>query len=227
MKTIYRKFIFLVVLTILAIFFSLPSFIKHLPDGLSKILASDGMRLGLDLQGGMSLILKVNLPQAVQTRLELNITDLRQNLKERGITLGPTESRGSNHVHLQLLNPSDLGSLQKILAREYPNLVLLSASQTRKAASVDLGLNAKEVRDIKDNSVAQSVEIIRNRIDQFGVSEPVLLQQGKDEIVVQLPGIKDPQRAIQLIGRTAQLEFKLVDSQADIDLSALRSEELV
>ncbi|MCG6973736.1 MAG: protein translocase subunit SecD [Desulfobacterales bacterium] len=226
MKTIYRKFIFLVVLTILAIFFSLPSFIKHLPDGLSKILASDGMRLGLDLQGGMSLILKVNLPQAVQTRLELNITDLRQNLKERGITLGPTESRGSNHVHLQLLNPSDLETLQKILAREYPNLVLLSASQTRQAASVDLGLNAKAVRDIEDNSVDQSVEIIRNRIDQFGVSEPVLLQQGKDEIVVQLPGIKDPQRAIQLIGRTAQLEFKLVDSQADIDLRALIAEKI-
>ncbi|MGA7145777.1 MAG: protein translocase subunit SecD [Desulfobacterales bacterium] len=226
MKTIYRKFIFLVVLTILAIFFSLPSFIKHLPDGLAKILASDGMRLGLDLQGGMSLILKVNLPQAVQTRLELNITDLRQNLKERGITMGPTESRGSNHVHLQLLNPSDLGSLQKILAREYPNLVVLSASQTRKAASVDLGLNAKTVHDIEDNSVAQSVEIIRNRIDQFGVSEPVLLQQGKDEIVVQLPGIKDPQRAIQLIGRTAQLEFKLVDSQADIDLPALIAEKI-
>jgi SecD/SecF fusion protein len=226
LKTIYRKFIFLVVLTILAIFFSLPSFIKHLPDGLAKILASDGMRLGLDLQGGMSLILKVNLPQAVQTRLELNITDLRQNLKERGITMGPTESRGSNHVHLQLLNPSDLGSLQKILAREYPNLVVLSASQTRKAASVDLGLNAKTVHDIEDNSVAQSVEIIRNRIDQFGVSEPVLLQQGKDEIVVQLPGIKDPQRAIQLIGRTAQLEFKLVDSQADIDLPALIAEKI-
>jgi SecD/SecF fusion protein len=162
----------------------------------------------------------------VQTRLELNITDLRQNLKERGITMGPTESRGSNHVHLQLLNPSDLGSLQKILAREYPNLVVLSASQTRKAASVDLGLNAKTVHDIEDNSVAQSVEIIRNRIDQFGVSEPVLLQQGKDEIVVQLPGIKDPQRAIQLIGRTAQLEFKLVDSQADIDLPALIAEKI-
>jgi SecD/SecF fusion protein len=119
-----------------------------------------------------------------------------------------------------------LGSLQKILAREYPNLVVLSASQTRKAASVDLGLNAKTVHDIEDNSVAQSVEIIRNRIDQFGVSEPVLLQQGKDEIVVQLPGIKDPQRAIQLIGRTAQLEFKLVDSQADIDLPALIAEKI-
>jgi SecD/SecF fusion protein len=226
LKTIYRKLIFLAVLTLLAVFFSLPSFIKNLPEGLAKILASDGMHLGLDLQGGMSLILKVNLPQAVQTRLELNMTDLRQNLKERGIAVGPTETLGSNHVHLQLLKPSDLGSLQNILAREYPNLVLLSASQTQKEAYVDLGLKAKEVRDIEDSSVAQSVEILRNRIDQFGVSEPVLLQQGKDEIVVQLPGIKDPERAIQLIGRTAQLEFKLVDSQADIDLSTLIAEKI-
>jgi len=226
MKTIYRKFIFLAVLTLLAIFSSLPSFIKNLPNGLAKILASDGMRLGLDLQGGMSLILKVNLPQAVQTRLELNITDLKQNLKERGIALGPTESAGSNRVRLQFLNPSDSESLEKILAQEYPNLVLLSTTRTQDAAYVDLGLNAKAVRDIEDNSVAQSVEIIRNRIDQFGVSEPVLLQQGKDEIVVQLPGIKDPERAIQLIGRTAQLEFKLVDSQADIDLPALIAEKI-
>jgi SecD/SecF fusion protein len=221
LKTIYRKLIFLAVLTLLAVFFSLPSFVKNLPEGLAKIFASDGMRLGLDLQGGMSLILKVNLPQAVQTRLELNMTDLRQNLKERGIAVGPTETLGSNHVRLQLSKPSDLGSLQDILAREYPSLVLISASRTSNEAYVDLGLNAKEVRDIEDSSVAQSVEILRNRIDQFGVSEPVLLQQGKDEIVVQLPGIKDPERAIQLIGRTAQLEFKLVDSQADIDLPAL------
>ncbi|MEJ2656487.1 MAG: hypothetical protein P8012_04735, partial [Desulfobacterales bacterium] len=225
MMTIYRKFIFLAVLTLLAVFFSLPSFIKNLPDGLAKILASDGMRLGLDLQGGMSLILKVNLPQAVHTRLELTMTDLRQNLRERGITLGPIESLGSNHVHLQLLNPSDLGSVQNIVSREYPNLTLLSVSRTKKEAYVDLGLNAKEVRNIENNAVAQSLEIIRNRIDQFGVSEPVLLQQGKDEIVVQLPGIKDPERAIQLIGRTAQLEFKLVDSQSGIDLSALIAEK--
>jgi SecD/SecF fusion protein len=226
MNTIYRKFIFLAVLTLFAVLSSLPSFIKNLPGGLAKIFASDGMRLGLDLQGGMSLILKVNLPQAVRTRLELSMTDLRQNLREKGTAVGQTETLGSNHVHLKLLNPSDMGSIQKILTREYPNLILLSASTTQKEAYLDLGLNAKEVRDIEDNSVAQSVEIIRNRIDQFGVSEPVLLQQGKDEIVVQLPGIKDPERAIQLIGRTAQLEFKLVDSQASVDLSSLIAEEI-
>jgi SecD/SecF fusion protein len=226
MKTIRRKFIFLAVLTLLAVFLSLPSFIKNLPEGLSKISASGGMRLGLDLQGGMSLILKVDLPQAVHTRLELSTTDLRQSLQEHGITLGPTETLGSNQVRLQLANPSELESLQKILAQDFPDLIVLSASQTQEQAYVDLGLNAKEVLNIEDNSVAQSLEIIRNRIDQFGVSEPVLLQQGKDEIVVQLPGIKDPERAIQLIGRTAQLEFKLVDSQAEIDLPALIAEAI-
>ena len=69
--------------------------------------------------------------------------------------------------------------------------------------------------------MAQSLEIIRNRIDQFGVSEPVLVKQGKDEIVVQLPGVKDPERALELIGRTAQLQFKLVDPEARVDLAGL------
>ena len=69
--------------------------------------------------------------------------------------------------------------------------------------------------------LSQSLEIIRNRIDQFGVTEPTIVRQGSDEIVVQLPGVKDPQRAMDLIGRTAQLEFKLVDSETKIDLAGL------
>jgi SecD/SecF fusion protein len=220
-KSIRRKFIFLAALTLFAILFSLPSFIKNLPAGLQKILSSDGMRLGLDLQGGMNLILKVNLTQAVQSQLEQTLTDLRAALKEKKIASGPVETVGSNHLRLQIPNPADMASLREILAREFPNLTLLSSSQNAGQANVDLAITAKEVNYIENNSVDQSLEIIRNRIDQFGVSEPMLVKQGKDEIVVQLPGVKDPERALELVGRTAQLQFKLVDSQAGADLSAL------
>ena len=219
-KPIRRKFIFLAILTLSAIFFSLPSFIKNLPPGLQRMLSSDGMRLGLDLQGGMNLILKVNLTQAVKSQLEQSVTDLMAAMKEKNISAGPVETVGSNLVRLQLPNPSDMDSLRKIVAREFPNLTLLSSSQNAGRADVDLALNAKEVNTIEDNSLTQSLEIIRNRIDQFGVSEPLLVKQGKDEIVVQLPGVKDPERALELVGRTAQLQFKLVDSQAGADLSA-------
>ena len=219
-KPIRRKFIFLALLTLCAIFFSLPSFTKNLPPGLQRILSTDGMRLGLDLQGGMNLILKVNLTQAVKSQLEQSVADLKTAMNEKNISTGAVETVGSNLVRLQLADPSDMTSLRKIVAQQFPNLTLVSASQNAGRADAELALDAKEVSYIEDNSVAQSLEIIRNRIDQFGVSEPMLVKQGKDEIVVQLPGIKEPERALELIGRTAQLQFKLVDSQAGADLSA-------
>ena len=220
-KSIRRKFIFLAVLTLAAVFFSWPSFTKKIPAPLQKILSSDGMRLGLDLQGGMNLILKVNLKQAVQNQLEQSLTDFKNALRQKGISSGAVETIGSNHVRLQLFNKSDMAESREILRREFPNLTLVSASRNAGRADVDLALSPKEVGYIEDNSVAQSLEIIRNRIDQFGVSEPVLVKQGKDEIVVQLPGVKDPERALELIGRTAQLQFKLVDPEARVDLAGL------
>ena len=82
------------------------------------------------------------------------------------------------------------------------------------------------VTELQDNTRAQSLEIIRNRIDQFGVTEPVIVPQGEDQIVVQLPGLQDPQRAIGLIGQTAQLEFKLVEDQHGLNLDELIDQAL-
>ena len=79
--------------------------------------------------------------------------------------------------------------------------------------TLDLAYSEKEIANLKDNAIHQALETIRNRIDQFGVSEPVIVQQGESNILVQLPGVKDPERALELIGKTAQLEFKLVDEE--------------
>ena len=76
-----------------------------------------------------------------------------------------------------------------------------------------MSLKPEEVKRLQEQTLNQSLEVMRNRIDQFGVTEPVMVRQGADQIVVQLPGIQDPQRALDLIGKTAQLEFKLVDDQ--------------
>ena len=84
-----------------------------------------------------------------------------------------------------------------------------------------LALRPQVVTELQDNARAQSLEIIRNRIDQFGVTEPIIVPQGEDQIVVQLPGLQDPQRAIELIGQTAQLEFKLVEDQHGLNLDEL------
>ncbi|HHB75794.1 MAG TPA: protein translocase subunit SecD, partial [Desulfobulbus sp.] len=94
-------------------------------------------------------------------------------------------------------------------------------AQAGSFPKITLRLTKDEIDFIKKNAVNQSLEIIRNRIDQFGVAEPVILRQGENEIVVQLPGVKDPKRAMGLIGQTAQLEFKLVADDAGINLQKL------
>ncbi|MDX1776116.1 MAG: protein translocase subunit SecD, partial [Desulfobulbales bacterium] len=104
-----------------------------------------------------------------------------------------------------------------LVADDFPNLNVEIQAEEGSFPRIFLSLSSEEVDYIKKNSVTQSLEIIRNRIDQFGVAEPVIVRQGVDEIVVQLPGVKDPDRALGLIGQTAQLEFKLLDEESALD----------
>ena len=113
-------------------------------------------------------------------------------------------------------------AVRQILKEEFPNLEIMEQGPGFLA----LGIKAGEIENIKENAVSQTLEILRNRIDQFGVEEPVIVRQGSDEIVLQLPGIRDPQRAMAIVGRTAQLEFKLVATEPQVDLAALVQQAL-
>ena len=219
-----RKFLFLGGLIALAAIFALPSVVRTLPSWWKKILPAEGMRLGLDLQGGMYLTLKVNLARAVQNHLDLSLADLRETLRRRHAEFGSTETVVPDRTRMHFPSFAAAEQARKIVAEDFPFLDASAGSLPDGNAYLDLGVKQKEVQNIQESSVSQSLEVIRNRIDQFGVTEPVLARQGTDEIVVQLPGIKDPARAIELIGRTAQLEFKLVDTEADVDLPALIDE---
>ncbi len=101
--------------------------------------------------------------------------------------------------------------VKAVIRDNYPNLVTSFSGDT-----LEITLSSVEKKRIKSNAVDQALEIIRNRIDEFGVAEPTIHKQGENEIVVQLPGVKDPKRAIELIGKTARLEFKLVDDESPI-----------
>jgi SecD/SecF fusion protein len=219
-----KKFIFLGVLLVLAVVFSLPSVVKTLPGWWTRILPAEGMRLGLDLQGGMYLTLKVDLPRAIQNQLDLSLSDLRETLRRRHAEFGTTENVGPNRARMDFSSLPPAEQALRIVTEDFPFLDGSVGSLSGGKAYLDVSLKSKEVANIQESSVSQSLEVIRNRIDQFGVTEPIIARQGSDEIVVQLPGIKDPERAIRLIGRTAQLEFKLVDTEANVDLPALIEE---
>jgi len=198
-----------------------PSFYEDTPDWWKTYLAPSGLQLGLDLQGGMHLVLRVDLDKAVENSLDLAAADLTEGLAEKNITAVRLDSPDPAQIILTLPNTGAVDTINQVIEEDFPNLNVKVEAEAGSFPRISLKLTGEEIDFIRKNAVAQSLEIIRNRIDEFGVAEPVIIRQGEDEIVVQLPGIKDPDRAIELIGKTAQLAFKLVADNAGIDLPAL------
>lgn len=199
-----------------------PSFYQDTPDWWKKYMAPEGLRLGLDLQGGMHLVLKVNREKAAENTLELAATNLKDSLSEESITAVRTTSGSKDTIIFTLPNT---GALEKVKAiiNEDEDIKARIEKNEGSFPRIFLSLTKKKLDYIENNAVEQSLEIIRNRIDQFGVAEPVIIRQGEDEIVIQLPGIRDPDRAMELIGQTAQLQFKVVAEAPGINLDELIS----
>uniref|UniRef100_UPI004055DA55 protein translocase subunit SecD n=1 Tax=Candidatus Electronema sp. TaxID=2698783 RepID=UPI004055DA55 len=202
----------------------LPSFYKDTPDWWKKYLAPKGLQLGLDLQGGMHLVLRADIDRAVRNSLDLAASDLKDGLSDQGISAVRMDSPNPEQAILTLPNTGAVDLVKKTVKDDFPNLDVDIQAEAGSFPRITLRLKEKEVDFIRQNAVAQSLEIIRNRIDQFGVAEPVIIRQGENEIVVQLPGVKDPERAIGLIGQTAQLEFKMVADEGGLDLGQLVSQ---
>ncbi|BCO10201.1 hypothetical protein GF1_25770 [Desulfolithobacter dissulfuricans] len=222
--TLKLKIGLLVSLILFSIIVLVPSFYPSTPDWWKKYLAPTGLKLGLDLQGGMHLVLRVDLEKALENSLDLAASDLKEGLAEKGITAVRMDSGDPHKVVFTLPNTGAVDTVRKIIEEDFPNLDVQVAAEEGSFPRITLQLKKDEVEFIRKNAVAQSLEIIRNRIDQFGVAEPVIIRQGENEIVVQLPGVKDPKRAMGLIGQTAQLEFKLVADDAGVDLPRLIDE---
>jgi len=203
----------LIVLAVIvaALMYIYPSVAPSLPTWWQKILPSEKVHLGLDLRGGMHLMLEVQTEKAVESSLDRTIEELKYNLRKARIPVKVIERIEGRTVEVELVKPEQLDKFNEILDNDFGYLVTQSTREDEGRVKVTLGIHDREAKRIEDLSVRQALETIRNRIDQFGVTEPDIRPQGKDRVVVQLPGIKDTKRAVELIGQTARLEFKLVD----------------
>ncbi len=167
------------------------------------------INLGLDLQGGIHLVLGVQVDKAIDNQAERVAADLNAALDRKGV--GVTRvARHGREITVELASPQSWNDAVTA-AREFPEYEVKKEDQA--AGRFALVMTAREERRIADLAVRQGVETIRNRVDQFGVAEPTITRQGEDRILIQLPGIQDPERAKALIGKTALLEFKLVDDR--------------
>jgi preprotein translocase subunit SecD len=169
---------------------------------------SEPMNLGLDLQGGMHLVLEVQVEQAVENTTERLLEEARRLLDKEKIEAARLVREGPQGIFLKVVKAEERDKAQRALGE------LATMDKVPGGAPDELGLTlqTREVKRIQELAVRQSLETIRNRVDQFGVAEPHIVPEGDRRIVVQLPGIKDPQRAINLIGKTALLELKGVDT---------------
>jgi preprotein translocase subunit SecD len=192
---------------VLAIIFFLPNtpLFKSMPDWWQKNMPNKGIVLGLDLQGGLHLVFEVEGDKAVEIDAERIASNLNSVFARKNIN-----ASAKNEGVFVTVTPASM-DIRKIIDDTYPGLSLVESSGVLKYTRSE-----KEKQHIKDTATDQVLEIIRNRIDQFGVAEPTIQRQAENEIVVQLPGVKDPKRAVDIIGKTAQLEFKLVDDEASI-----------
>ena len=214
------RFIIYAAVTVFAILLLLPTLTPELPAWFTKVIPTEKIHLGLDLQGGMHLILEVEAEKAVESYVERVKNNLKDDFKEKGIPVGKMEREGTDQIVFEVSGEKE--KWEKLLSDRYTMMQEKSAQALEKGIwKVALVLDSRQADQIKKSAIDQALETIRNRIDQFGVSEPEITLQGIDRILIQLPGVKDPQRAINLIGQTALLEFKLVDEEGNIE-EALR-----
>jgi preprotein translocase subunit SecD len=166
----------------------------------------NGIRLGLDLRGGTHLLYGVDLDEAVHQALASSARELELALRDAQVGAATVDVEG-NTIVVRLADRDRLADVRSLVGSRFPDLVVTEGGPS---GAVVLRLQERARLHIRNNAVEQALQVLRNRIDQFGVAEPSIQTQGDDEIVIQLPGVQDPQRAKALIGRTALLEFRLV-----------------
>lgn len=184
--------------------------------GFSLFLAlplKEKIKLGLDLQGGMHLVLKVKAEETIRNTLQRFVIELKEAMDNQKLDYDSVSWEEPRSLRIRLFNPQQLPQVREIV-EGYE--IFEELQKEGKPDQIVFALTEKAAKDITGNAIDQALEIIRNRVDQFGVAEPAIQRSGQDNIIVQLPGIDNPERAINLIGKTALLEFKLVDEEHDL-----------
>ena len=182
------------------------------PDWL-KSLNAFPMYLGLDLRGGVHFMLQVDMQAALTKKAESLAGDLRVVLREKKIR-GGVPARNGQTIEIRFGDTAEMEKARRVVQEQFPDLTTVESVQGTDSI-LTASIKPVAIRTVQEQAVKQNITTLHNRINELGVAEPVIQQQGLDRIVVQLPGIQDVARAKDLIGRTATLEMRLVDDSTD------------
>lgn len=173
------------------------------------------IQLGLDLQGGIHLVYEVQVDKAVSDKVDRLASDIEQKLRTDQKLAVTIERKGRDDIVIKAKNPAELKKVDKKALSEFLSQMTIE-SRDDGAGTVLMRIDSAYVSEVSDYAVRQAIETIRGRVDKFGVAEPSIIRRGQD-IVIELPGLSDRdfERVKNIIGRTAQLEFKMVDDESD------------
>ena len=186
--------------------------VSRSPAWLTALHASP-MYLGLDLRGGVHFMLQVDMQAALTKKAESLAGDIRSALRDKNVRHGGV-TRSGQRIEIRFRDSPTLEAARRVLGESFPDL---ESADSVEGTDFKLTASIKPVaaRALQDQALKQNITTLHNRINELGVAEPVIQQQGLDRIVVQLPGIQDPARAELIIGRTATLELRMVDESAE------------
>ena len=186
--------------------------VSRSPAWLTSLHASP-MYLGLDLRGGVHFMLQVDMQAALTQRLDALAGDLRSVMREKDVRHGGI-SRSGQAIEIRLRDAQQLEGAKRVLSAQF---VDLQAKETADGTEFRLTANIKPeaARKVQEQALKQNITTLHNRINELGVAEPVIQQQGLDRIVVQLPGVQDTAKAKDILGRTATLEVRMVDESTE------------
>lgn len=181
------------------------------PDWLASI-GAEPLKLGLDLRGGVHFLMEVDMAEAVRKIQDQLRDSVRSELREQRIRYTAV-NRDGNDVIISLRSADDFSAAESFLNNRYPGYDKINDSD---ANTIRLRMTETKLRETQDYAISQNVTILRNRVNELGVAEPLVQRQGAERIVVQLPGVQDTARAKEILGATATLEFRLLDSDNSV-----------
>ncbi|WP_258808381.1 protein translocase subunit SecD [Pseudidiomarina sp. CB1] len=177
-----------------------------------EALGATPMKLGLDLRGGVHFLMEVDMNEAMRKILGQMRDTIRADLREERIRYTSVERNGDDLI-VRLRTPDDFNAAAAYLDGAYEGYIVL---EDEDAQEITLRMTEAQVAETQDYAISQNVTILRNRVNELGVAEPLVQRQGADRIVVQLPGVQDTARAKEILGATATLEFRLVDTENSV-----------
>ncbi len=185
-----------------------------------RSLGAKPMYLGLDLRGGVHFLMQVDMKAALSKAADRFVGDFRVALRKERISYTGVTREGQT-VQISFSDEAELIRARTLISKEYPSLTL-DESTNGQEKLLKASLNVAEQKHIQDFAIKQNIQTLHNRINELGVAEPIIQQQGADRVVVQLPGVQDTAKAKEILGRTATLEIRMVDEEKS-DIATLEN----